>query len=213
MKSALHRLTRRMALAVLLCICLCCTGCMYGAGQKLRAETKENISSYLTENRDALLGEAENILGWSDAYYLLHRDGDRIFGHRVEWPYAWEEVRNDKILAFFAENNLIAEIAYPVNSGIIQFYVNGFGMVSASTNIGFYYAPKDMPAWIDSEQLVIYSMKTGRYMDYPLLPQGDGWIADTSVLDFADENDSFLEDYALYTERLCENFFYYESSY
>lgn len=213
MKLSFHSLICCMGLAVLLCICLCCTGCMYDAAQKIRTETRMDISSYLAENRDALLGKMEKIRGWSDSYYLLHREDERIFGHRVEWPYAREEVSNAEILAFFAENSLINEIAYPANSSIIKFYVTGFGMVSASTSIGFYYSPEDAPAWIDSEQLVIYSMETGRYMDYPLLPQGDGWIADTSVLDFEDENDSFLEDYGLYTERLCENFFYYESSY
>ena len=130
-------------------------------------------------------------------------------GEVLEWPYSIEPVIDNDILNFFSENEWLQTLCFPVNSDIIVFDVDGLGLAPSSITMGFYFSPEDQPAWIDSEQLRPYGLKTGQYMNYPMLQEGNGWVPDKSVLDA--EEDSILETYVLYTERICENFFYFES--
>lgn len=174
-------------------------------------EVLESIASYVVENRDALIEDMNTVESWSEEYYLLYKDADWVKGHEVEYPYNREFVLDDAVNLFFAENSLVDKISYPVNSDIIVFETDGVGNVTASVTMGFYYSPQDKPAWVKSEQLIIFPLQTGKYMDYPMIQDGDGWVPDTSVLDPEDEEDKFLRNYILYTERICENFFYYES--
>lgn len=174
-------------------------------------EVLESIASYVVENRDALIEDMNTVESWSEEYYLLYKEADWVKGHEVEYPYNREFVLDDDVNLFFAENSLVDTISYPVNSDIIVFETDGVGNVTASVTMGFYYSPQDKPAWVKSEQLIIFPLQTGKYMDYPMIQDGDGWVPDTSVLDPEDEEDKFLRNYILYTERICENFFYYES--
>ena len=181
------------------------------APSRKQDESKASIFAEVTDNRDALIEEMNTVESWSEEYYLLYKDADWVKGHEVEYPYNREFVLDDDVNLFFAENSLVDTISYPVNSDIIVFETDGVGNVTASVTMGFYYSPQDKPAWINSEQLIIFPLETGKYMDYPMIQDGDGWVPDTSVLDPEDEMDRLLRSYNLYTERICENFFYYES--
>ena len=174
-------------------------------------EVLESIASYVVENRDALIEDMNTVESWSEEYYLLYKEADWVKGHEVEYPYNREFVLDDDVNLFFAENSLVDTISYPVNSDIIVFETDGVGNVTASVTMGFYYSPQDKPAWVKSEQLIIFPLQTGKYMDYTMIQDGDVWVPDTSVLDPEDEEYKFLRNYILYTERICENFFYYES--
>lgn len=184
-----------------------CSGCAFEPVE-IR---KERVFSCVAEKKDVLLEAKEQIESWSDQYYSLFTDEDRIKGAVIQWPCENEIVMREDILRFFAENSWLRGISYPVNSGIIVFETDGKGIAPSSIETGFYYSPSDKPAWINSEQLKHFSLNTGRYNHSPMIPEGAGWIPDKSIID--PEENSFLRDYELYTERICENFFYYESGY
>lgn len=186
---------------------------------------KEKISSYVKDNKDSLMNAMDEVEAWSEKYYLVFKDerqilgddgqivGDdgQIVGDIILWPYSREYVSDDSILSFFAENDIIYGVDFPANGDVVVFETDGIGMVMSSVEMGFYFSPEDKPEWINSEQLRPFGIATGEYMNYPMIPKGNGWVPDVSVLD--PEKDSLLRKYQLYTERICENFFYFESSY
>lgn len=180
-------------------------------------DVRDQIVSYLLENRDTLLENMSEVERWSERYHLLavrKNDGGLIEGKIVSYPYSWESVTDDSVNRFFTENEIVFRIQYPVNSDIIVFETAGVGYVTSSMGTGFYYSPQDTPAWINSEQLLPMGLKTGKYMDYPMIQDGDGWAADTSVLKPYDADDQLLlKGYGLYTDQICVNFFYFESWY
>ena len=186
------------------------------APSRKQEESKASIFAEVTDNRDALIEDMNTVESWSEEYYLLVKNADWVEGFLVDSPYKGypfntEFVSDEDVTLFFTENSLVDAISYPVNSDIIVFETDGMGNVTASVTWGFYYSPQDKPAWVESEQLIVFPQQTGKYMDYPMIQDGDGWVPDTSVLDPEDEEDRLLRSYDLYTERICENFFYYES--
>ena len=172
----------------------------------------EEVFSYVEANRESLINSMSEIESWFERYYLLYEEDGQVKGCTFEWPYDIEYVSDYTIGRYFAENDWLICLTLPVNSDIVVFEtIYGRGMVTDSIDIGFYYSPQDKPAWINSEQLKPIGLNTGQYTYYPMIPEGNGWVPDTSVLDAVD--DSLLKSYGLYTERICENFFYYESWY
>lgn len=180
-----------------------CSGCGYVPPEPLRKE----IALYVNENKEYLVGIMGEVDSWSEQYYNLFVDDGSVGGNIVQYPYNNVLIVDNDILDFFHKNSQLYGINYPVNSDVLVFYVK----TAAAYDVGFYYSPNDKPAWISSEQLIVYPNKTGQYMNYPFISKGDGWVPDKSVLN--SEDIRFLKNYELYTERICENFFYFESWY
>lgn len=177
----------------------------------LRKLKKNDIYSYVEINGMPLVAQVENVYKWKDRYHRLLREDDLVIGDAIDLTYNRKIVFEPEIVKFFEENEMILSIDYPANSNIIVFEVDGMGIVPSSIEMGFYYSPDDCPAWINSEQLISSDCETGKYMEYPMLPDGNGWVPDKSVLN--SDDGSFLEGYGLYTERICEKIYYYESWY
>lgn len=72
--------------------------------------------------------------------------------------------------------------------GIIKFMCVAEGIVTSSVEAGFYYSPDDAPAYV------------GWYPNIKLVEDGDGWS-------YSDGTDN-----RYYTQRICENFYYYTES-
>lgn len=176
-------------------------------------ELKDKIFAYVSTNEESLRSQLEEIAQWLENYHSLFRQDGQLRGTEKEWPYDNELIFAPDIVSYFSENEFIHSIDCHVNSDIVAFYVGGFGNVTSDISLGFYYSPDDNPKWIDSEQLRPYGRKTGEYMNYPMLPDGDGWIPDKALITPDNDPDDLLRSYVLYTERICKNFFYYESSY
>jgi len=176
-------------------------------------DLKEAIFSYVSINEERLRSQLEEIKQWKERYYLLTHLDEQLVGFRTKWPYSAEVISEIEIVDYFNENGFISDIKYPVNSDIIVFYVDGFGMVTSSVDMGFYYSPDDNPKWIDSEQLRPFGVETGQYINFPMIPEGDGWVPDMDLITTDNDPESLLRTYSLYTERVCENFFYYQSGY
>ena len=174
---------------------------------------REDIFSYVSINEEQLRSQLEEIKQWEERYYWLGHLDDQLIGFGVDWPYSKEIIPEIEIVDYFSENEFIGEISYPVNSDVVVFYVGGMGIVTSDIEMGFYYSPDDNPKWINSEQLRPFGVKTGQYMNFPLIPEGDGWVPDRDLITTDNDPESLLSGYSLYTERICENFFYYESSY
>lgn len=177
------------------------------------ADIKENIFSYVTINEEKIRSQLEEIKQWEEKYYLLAREDEQLIGFGIEWPYSGEIISEIAIVGYFNENAFINSISYPVNSDVVVFYVGGVGMVTSDIEMGFYYSPDDNPKWINSEQLRPFGVETGQYMNFPMIPEGDGCIPDKDLITTDNDPEFLLSSYSLYTERICENFFYYQSSY
>lgn len=176
-------------------------------------ELKDEIFAYVSTNEESLRSQMEEIEQWFENYHSLFKLDGQLLGIQKERSSYKELISDPDIVSYFSENELVTDISHPVNSDVITFYVGGFGNVTSDISLGFYYSPDDNPKWIDSEQLRPYGRKTGEYMNYPMLPDGDGWIPDKALITPDNDPDDLLCSYVLYTERICENFFYYESSY
>ena len=74
------------------------------------------------------------------------------------------------------------------NGGIIKFMCVAEGIVTSGVETGFYYSPGDAPAYV------------GWFPNIKLAEDGDGWS-------WSDGTDN-----RYYTERICENFYYYTES-
>lgn len=74
------------------------------------------------------------------------------------------------------------------NDGVIKFMCIAEGIVTSSVEAGFYYSPDDTPAYV------------GWFPNIRLAEDGDGWS-------WSDGTDN-----RYYTERICENFYYYTQS-
>ena len=74
------------------------------------------------------------------------------------------------------------------NDGIIKFMCVAEGIVTSGVEAGFYYSPDDAPAYV------------GWFPNIRLVEDGDGWF-------WSDGTDN-----RYYTQRICENFFYYTES-
>lgn len=173
-------------------------------------EEKKEVFDYVIANQDDLLEAVKEVANWADSYYYFAKQGGRIIAGMKGRPYGKAEITNEKIMGLFEGGN-ISVISFPVQNEIIAFEMVGLGIVTSSVTLGFYYSPKDKPAWVSSEQLKHIANTTGEYLYYPMLKEDDGWIPDTSVLDF--EKDDLLRGYGSYSERICPNFFYFESWY
>lgn len=175
------------------------------------ASLKNDIISYVDSNQEWLCSHMNEIKEWSSKYHLLVREDGLLYGLLNDPLHSDEQVTNSEILDFFDNNSSVFSISFPESSELIVFCFGGFGNVSSSVDLGFYYSPDDSPAWIDSGMLLRYGNDSGKYLHYPMISDGEGWMPDKSVLN--EEDMSFLSDYYLYTERICENFFYYKSGY
>lgn len=197
---------------VTVCLSLFGDAFAVSAGPKC-VELREAIFSYVGTNEEQLRSQLEEIKQWKERYYWLGHLDDQLIGFGVEWPYSKEIISEIEIVDYFNENEFIGAISYPVNSDIVVFYVGGFGIVTSDIEMGFYYSPDDNPKWINSEQLRPFGLETGQYLSFPMIPEGDGWVPDMNLITSDNDPESLLDSYLLYTERICENFFYYESSY
>lgn len=74
------------------------------------------------------------------------------------------------------------------HDGIIKFMCVAEGVVTSSVEAGFYYSPDDAPAYV------------GWFPNIKLAEDGDSWS-------WSDGTDN-----RYYTERICENFYYYTES-
>ena len=74
------------------------------------------------------------------------------------------------------------------NGGIIKFMCAAEGIVTSSVEAGFYYSPDGAPAYV------------GWYPNIRLAEDGDGWS-------WSDGTDN-----RYFTQRICENFYYYTES-
>ena len=74
------------------------------------------------------------------------------------------------------------------NGGIIKFMCVAEGIVTSSVEAGFYYSPDDTPAYV------------GWFPNIKLAEDGDGWS-------WSDGTDN-----RYFTQRICENFYYYTQS-
>ena len=74
------------------------------------------------------------------------------------------------------------------NDGVLKFMCVAEGIVTSSVEAGFYYSPGDTPAYV------------GWFSNSKLAEDGDGWS-------WSDGTDN-----RYYTERICENFYYYTES-
>lgn len=198
--------------SVTVCLSLFGDAFAVSAGPKC-VELREAIFSYVGTNEEQLRSQLEEIKQWKERYYWLGHLDDQLIGFGVEWPYSKEIISEIEIVDYFNENEFIGAISYPVNSDIVVFYVGGFGIVTSDIEMGFYYSPDDNPKWINSEQLRPFGLETGQYLSFPMIPEGDGWVPDMNLITSDNDPESLLDSYLLYTERICENFFYYESSY
>lgn len=77
--------------------------------------------------------------------------------------------------------------------GRVQFFCAGAGIGSGTAYFGFYYTPDDQPFDIEF-------MMYGEALE----PEGSGWAWHEKRRDPRGDN-------VYYTERICENLFYYES--
>lgn len=176
-------------------------------------ELKNEIFAYANTNEESLRSQMEEIEQWFENHHLLFKQDGQLLGIEKERPYSKELISDPDIVNYFSENEFVTGISHPVNSDVITFCVGGFGNVTSGISLGFYHSPDDSPKWIDSEQLRPYGLDTGEYMNYPMLPDGDDWIPDKALIAPDNDPDDLLRSYVLYTERICEHFFYYESSY
>lgn len=207
----------RIWIARMLCciaiVCLLFCNCAFAKSASPKAiALRDDIFSYVNENEGLLRTQMEEIAQWSKNYYMLIDQDDQINGISAD-GFNRTVVSDSRVADFFEEHEFINEITYPVNSDVVVFYVSGVGIVTSDIELGFYYSPDDTPQWINSEQLLPFHFKTGKYNSAAMLSDEYGWTPDKSILDFEDDADSKLDGYILYTERICENFFYYESSY
>ena len=74
------------------------------------------------------------------------------------------------------------------NDGVIKFMCVAEGIVTSSVEAGFYYSPDDAPAYV------------GWFPNIKLAEDGDGWSWSGGT------------DNRYYTQRICENFYYYTQS-
>lgn len=206
----------RLLLSLLMCITL--AACSHEPGETIEQsmlgnkhiEQKQEVFSYVTANQRSLLEVAKEIVNWADSYHYFAKHGERIIAGVKERPYGKVDISDEKVVGFF-EDGRIKMISFPVEDEIVVFETAGLGTVTSSITLGFYYSPEDRPVWVSSEQLRHVSNVTGEYLYYPMLKEGNGWIPDTSVLDF--QKDDMLSGYGSYSERICEGFFYFESWY
>ena len=90
--------------------------------------------------------------------------------------------------------SLDERIKVNIEDGYVDFYCGGRGLSVSGMEFGFYYSPEDQP--------LRYASYTG--YGEPLLPQGDGWYLGS---------ESRTEGDRYYTEKICDCFYYYESSF
>ena len=74
------------------------------------------------------------------------------------------------------------------NDGVIKFMCVSEGIMTSSVEAGFYYSPDNTPAYV------------GWFPNIRLAEAGDGWS-------WSDGTDN-----RYFTERICENFYYYTES-
>lgn len=74
------------------------------------------------------------------------------------------------------------------NGGIIKFMCVAEGIATSGVEAGFYYSPSDVPAYV------------GWFPNIKLVEDGDGYS-------YSDGTDN-----RYYTQRICENFYYYTES-
>lgn len=201
---------------ILMCflMCISLSGCIIQSLARdieERESLTEDVFTYVKNHEESLKAAMDEILSWSENYSLIFRDEDEIRGQTIgEWPHNRPRITDDAILSFFADNETIHGIEFLASCDIVVFETEGFGIAPSSVAMGFYYTPQDQPAWINSEELERTKPATGKYIYAPMIPEGDGWEADPSILD---PEDTMMGSYSLYTERICENLFYYEIHY
>lgn len=206
------------SLIVFLFICFALTACSGRSSKTMEQATigdrhpqqKEEVVTYVENNKAFLSEVVKELSNWYDTYYYFARNGVQVRAEYRGWPYERTRIVDEKVLRIF-EDQCIEAIYFPLKDELVVFNTGGLGNVTASISFGFYYSPHDKPVWVDSEQLKTLPFTTGEYLYYPMLQEGDGWIPDTSVLDA--EKDDLLRGYGSYSERIFENFFYYESWY
>ncbi|MBR4331536.1 MAG: hypothetical protein IKP72_02555 [Clostridia bacterium] len=84
----------------------------------------------------------------------------------------------------------VQSVRYDADEDYYEFYCGGAGIVPASSYYGFYYSPQDAPLAVDATQTENLSPVQGGY----------GWRETKG-------------DNSYYTERIMENWYYYESHY
>jgi hypothetical protein len=78
---------------------------------------------------------------------------------------------------------------FPTGGGVVQFTVSAGGIVPSSTYKGFYYSPKDKPLGFQATSV-------------ELTPSGSGWS-------WSEEGG----DNTLYTEKLADNWYWFEAKF
>ncbi len=84
----------------------------------------------------------------------------------------------------------VQSVRYDADEDYYEFYCGGAGIVPASSYYGFYYSPQDAPLAVDATQTENLSP----------VQDGYGWRETKG-------------DNSYYTERIMENWYYYESHY
>ena len=168
----------------------------YNPRQRVREdlvkEQQEKIREYIAQKRDVLIDAASADFPEEAAVAKLNDAGEAYFYDMygaMLWPVYPDAVRT------VLQDGIVVEI-WP--GEIMAFETHGSGSVLSSVEIGFYYSPEDVPLWAS----ILPGAKTPAFDR-----DGDGWWLNTDALDEQVKNVVYYE---YYTERICENFFYFE---
>lgn len=154
---------------------------------------QERILKYIAQKRDELIEAASAGFPDEAAVAKLNDAGEAYF-YDIHGAILWP-VHPDAACSVL-QDGIVMEI-WP--SEIVVFETHGSGSVLSSVEIGFYYSPEDVPLWASTYSKGVIPVFEA---------DGDGWWLNTDALG---EVEDFVY-YEYYTERLCENFFYYERS-
>ena len=171
-----------------------------------RTPKRKQIIAFVQDNYTDLCAQMDDIRRWGETYYYLWNREDQICGELRGSRSGEVTVTEPEIVDFMDRYGFI-QIEYPADSDVIVFAMDGLGNVTCSVYMGFYYSPADRPAWVET----MGSPYTGEHINYPVLPKGKGWVSDRSRLTPAENAE--LGSYQMYTERIYEDFFYYEVDY
>lgn len=169
-----------------------------------------------------ILFAAAALIGWNNGDPLWTPDFDRYFYNRKTLAHTF--VKNNLPLLSNPSNLTEDAKAALLQKGITRIYEQGEGVVAfeqgcigmgpSSVPYGFYYSPQDVPLWINNGYWADGGDMSGaiaaRYLTYPMIREGDGWIPDRSALTDADP-DMLKSRYYLYTTALEPHWYYFEA--
>ena len=93
----------------------------------------------------------------------------------------------------------------------VVFHLVYQGLMYRYKQYGLYYSPEDKPLWVDTVQTIAPESPIGQCLCRPMKRCGLGWEADMDALNHTDKE--LLSGYHIYTEKIDDNVFYFETWY